>query len=140
MRRQYCASAYTIDFYNKKVLLVYNTKLKKWLQPGGHIKDIELELPSWCAIRETKEETGIDIKIIGDSYDNVVIQPIAIEHYQNKVGDMIDIQYAAIPLDIKINSLEDKDVIWQDILTIDSNEKVDQEIKNKVKIIYGKYR
>lgn len=38
MERQYCASAYTIDFNNKKVLLMYNKKLNKWLQPGGHIE------------------------------------------------------------------------------------------------------
>ena len=27
LERQYCASAYTIDFENKKVLLMYNKKL-----------------------------------------------------------------------------------------------------------------
>ena len=31
--RQYTASAYTIDFVNHSVLLAYNVKLKKWLQP-----------------------------------------------------------------------------------------------------------
>lgn len=61
-RRQYTASAYTIDFEKHSVLLVYNTKLKKWLQPGGHIFDIDLELPWDTAVRETKVETGIDIK------------------------------------------------------------------------------
>lgn len=54
-KRQYCASAYTINFFNHSVLLMYNTKLNKWLQPGGHIKDLELELPSDAAVRETKE-------------------------------------------------------------------------------------
>ena len=29
LQRQYCASAYTIDFENKKVLLMYNRKLNK---------------------------------------------------------------------------------------------------------------
>ena len=29
LERQYCASAYTIDFENKKVLLMYNKKLDK---------------------------------------------------------------------------------------------------------------
>ena len=57
INRQYCASAYTIDFKNNEVLLMYNKKLNKWLQPGGHIEG--LETPIETAIRETKEETGI---------------------------------------------------------------------------------
>ena len=67
LERQYCASAYTIDFENKKVLLMYNKKLNKWLQPGGHIEG--KETPKETAIRETYEETGIKIKIIGPSFD-----------------------------------------------------------------------
>lgn len=138
MERQYCASAYTIDFREAKVLLVHNTKLNKWLQPGGHIEN--LELPAAAAIRETKEETGIDIKIIGESFDNKIYQPIAVEHYVNKVGDMIDIQYVAVPLTKDVNSKENKEVIWQDILTIDDNENIDDEIKTKVKNLYNKYK
>ena len=71
VQRQYTASAYTIDFKEHRVLLVHNAKLNKWLQPGGHILDNELEVPSDAAIRETKEETGIDIKIIGPKKFNL---------------------------------------------------------------------
>lgn len=138
MERQYCASCYTIDFINKTVLLVYNLKLGKWVQPGGHIEGFEL--PIDAAIRETKEETGIDIRIIGEKFLDNDIQPIAVEHYQNKVGDMIDIQYAATALNTNIKSLENKEVIWQDILTIDDNSDIDLEIKVKVKAIYDKYK
>ena len=63
MERQYCASTFVIDFENEETLLMYNKKLQKWLQPGGHI--IGLETPIETCIRETKEETGIDIKVIG---------------------------------------------------------------------------
>lgn len=61
MERQYCASSYVIDFNNAEVLLMYNKKLNKWLQPGGHI--MGLETPIEACIREVKEETGIDIKV-----------------------------------------------------------------------------
>lgn len=134
-RRQYTASAYTIDFENHSVLLVYNSKLKKWLQPGGHILDEELEMPSDAAIRETKEETGIDIRIIGPSLFGKY-QPVAVEHYSNSVGDMIDIQYLAQPLSTDISGFHN--VCWQDIFTIDFNSDIDEEIKEKAKELYKK--
>lgn len=46
------------------VLLRKHEKYNKWLQPGGHI---ELdEDPAQAAIREAKEETGLDITLIGE--------------------------------------------------------------------------
>ena len=132
-RRQYTASAYTIDFKNHSVLLTYNSKLKKWLQPGGHILDRELEMPWDAAIRETREETGIDIEIIGPILYGKY-QPVAVEHYSNSVGDMIDIQYLAQPLSTDISGFSN--VCWQDIFTIDFNSDIDEEIKEKVKELY----
>lgn len=132
-RRQYTASAYTIDFKNHSVLLTYNSKLKKWLQPGGHILDRELEMPWDAAIRETREETGIDIEIIGPILYGKH-QPVAVEHYSNSVGDMIDIQYLAQPLSTDISGVNN--VCWQDIFTIDFNSDIDAEIKEKVKELY----
>ena len=64
INRQYCASTYCIDFKKQEVLLVYNKKLKKWLQPGGHIEG--LELPKETAIRETLEETGCKVQLTGN--------------------------------------------------------------------------
>lgn len=132
-RRQYTASAYTIDFKNHSVLLTYNSKLKKWLQPGGHILDRELEMPWDAAIRETREEIGIDIEIIGPILYGKH-QPVAVEHYSNSVGDMIDIQYLAQPLSTDISGFSN--VCWQDIFTIDFNSDIDAEIKEKVKELY----
>lgn len=43
----------------RRVLLLHHKKLNSWLQPGGHIE--ERENPVEAAVRETKEETGIDI-------------------------------------------------------------------------------
>ena len=47
---------------------MFNKKLNKWLQPGGHIE--YTETPAETAIRETKEETGIDIQIVGTTFDD----------------------------------------------------------------------
>lgn len=138
LERQYCASAYTIDFINEVVLLVYNNKLSKWLQPGGHIE--KTETPIETAIRETLEETGINIQIVGPTFDNINYQPIATERYINKVGDMIDTQYLAIPLNQNIESPEHKKVEWVDINDLTTRENIDEEIKVKVLSLYNQYK
>lgn len=138
LERQYCASAYTIDFENKKILLVYNNKLEKWLQPGGHIEGYET--PIETAVRETYEETGISIKIVGPTFDNNNYQAIAVERYVNKVGDMIDIQYLAVPLNKNILSSENKEVAWMSINELENSNNIEDEIKNKVITLYKKYK
>jgi 8-oxo-dGTP pyrophosphatase MutT (NUDIX family) len=44
----------------KKILLLHHKKLNKWLEPGGHIE--LFENPIEAVIRETQEETGLDIR------------------------------------------------------------------------------
>ena len=49
--------------HNGKVLLRKHDKYKIWLSVGGHI---ELdEDPNQAAIREVKEEVGLDVKLFG---------------------------------------------------------------------------
>lgn len=43
----------------KKILLLHHKKYNLWIQPGGHIE--KFENPIEAAVREAKEETGIDI-------------------------------------------------------------------------------
>lgn len=139
LERQYCASAYVIDFEEKKVLLMYNKKLCKWLQPGGHIEG--KEIPEETVIREVFEETGIRIKVIGPSFDNGrKYHPIAIERYINKVGDMIDIQFLAIPLTKELSNEENNKAVWMSLDEIDVNNEVEDDIKVKVKMLYDMYK
>jgi 8-oxo-dGTP pyrophosphatase MutT (NUDIX family) len=50
--------------HDDKVLLVHHRKLDRWLPLGGHI---ELdEDPETAALREAKEESGLEVKLIGD--------------------------------------------------------------------------
>ena len=47
-----------------KVLLIHHRKLDKWLPLGGHI---ELdEDPEQAALREAKEESGLDVELLGE--------------------------------------------------------------------------
>ena len=50
--------------HDAKVLLIYHRKLDKWLPLGGHI---ELdEDPEIAALREAREESGVDVELIGE--------------------------------------------------------------------------
>jgi 8-oxo-dGTP pyrophosphatase MutT (NUDIX family) len=61
----------TIDFTvaifvvdDGKVLLIHHRQLDKWLPLGGHI---ELdEDPEQAALREAKEESGLDVELLGE--------------------------------------------------------------------------
>jgi 8-oxo-dGTP pyrophosphatase MutT (NUDIX family) len=67
---------------NGKVLLHKHKKLEKWLPLGGHIDNDEL--PQECAIREVKEESGLNIKLVdcGENLSEVgsmnLVQPYAV--------------------------------------------------------------
>ncbi len=60
MRREFTTSCYIIQ--EEKVLLLLHPKLGMWLPPGGHLE--ENELPTECARREVREETGLEIRFI----------------------------------------------------------------------------
>src|SRR6266576_3548410 len=50
--------------HDGKVLLIHHRQLDKWLPLGGHI---ELdEDPEIAALREAKEESGLDVELIGE--------------------------------------------------------------------------
>ena len=50
--------------HNGKILLVHHRNLNKWLPLGGHI---ELdEDPETAALREAKEESGLDVELLGE--------------------------------------------------------------------------
>jgi 8-oxo-dGTP pyrophosphatase MutT (NUDIX family) len=47
-----------------KILLIHHRKLNKWLPLGGHI---ELdEDPEIAALREAREESGLDVELLGE--------------------------------------------------------------------------
>jgi 8-oxo-dGTP pyrophosphatase MutT (NUDIX family) len=47
-----------LDLENKKILLIHNKALQKWLVPGGHYEKEDLTMIN-NAKRELEEETGI---------------------------------------------------------------------------------
>lgn len=71
MIRHFTATVYVVDD-DHRFLLLWHGKLRRWMPPGGHVE--ENELPEDAAIRECKEETGLDVEIIDaehiDLYEN----------------------------------------------------------------------
>ena len=53
------ASAFIVNPTTKKMLLIKHKVINRWLQPGGHVDKSDETLIA-AALREVKEETGID--------------------------------------------------------------------------------
>lgn len=68
MIRHFTATAFVIDS-KKRVLLLWHKRLQRWMPPGGHVD--ANETPEDAARRECKEETNLDVEIIGDASEDL---------------------------------------------------------------------
>ena len=59
-QRHFVATAYVV--HEGRTLLLLHRKLGLWLPPGGHID--EGELPEEAALREVREETGLEVELL----------------------------------------------------------------------------
>lgn len=116
MKTHVCASVILIEPEEKKILLVHHKKLNKWVQPGGHIE--QNEDPERAAIREVKEETGLDIKLLGERFptEQDFIRPLGIQRTVKENGDVyISIIYPGIPVVrklVELNWEESNSIGW----------------------------
>lgn len=67
MLRHFTATAFVIDD-DSRALLLWHKRLRRWMPPGGHMEPNEL--PEEAAAREAKEETGLDVEIIGEEQED----------------------------------------------------------------------
>ena len=56
-------TATTFVVHRDRTLLLWHKKVQAWLPPGGHIEADEL--PETAALREVREETGLDVELLG---------------------------------------------------------------------------
>ena len=120
MKRHFCASAFVIDPYTKKILLIKHKKNRRWTQPGGHIEDDET--PEEAALREVYVETGLRVRLIGERFprEEDFIRPLGIQRNRRTMDDgemhvHVDIIYPAIPNDDskeQLNIEESDDIRW----------------------------
>ncbi|MEK7137076.1 MAG: NUDIX domain-containing protein [Patescibacteria group bacterium] len=63
MLRHFTATAFIVDS-KKRTLLLWHKRLSRWMPPGGHVDPDET--PEETAKRECKEETGLNVEILGE--------------------------------------------------------------------------
>lgn len=110
MNKEFCASAFVVNPIDKKILLCHHKTFNTWVQPGGHIE--KGETPEETALRETYEETGVRIKLIGERFprEDDLLRPLGIQKNRGKNGSVhIDITYVGIPLSMD-NIIEDDEI------------------------------
>lgn len=63
--KHFAVSGFVMNPEETKLLMVFHRKLNVWVIPGGHLEPNEY--PHEGALREIKEETGIEAKILDSS-------------------------------------------------------------------------
>lgn len=97
MEIHFCATACIVNKQDNTILFIHHKKLNKWLFVGGYI---ELnEDPETAVCREVKEETNLDITLLGERYprEEDFIKPFALQ--RNVIKDdhvHMDLFYIAI--------------------------------------------
>ncbi len=135
MERHFCAAAFIINPIDRKLLLVKHKKFNKWVQPGGHIEN--LETPEEAVLREVFEETGLKIKLVGNRFprEEDFIRPLAIQKNKRADGGLnIDFMYVAIPTgegNLQHDPNESYEIGWFDRIELDK-----MDIFNDIKITY----
>jgi len=64
LTRDFTATTFVV--HNDRTLLLHHRKLAMWLPPGGHIDP--QELPDQAALREVREESGLEVELQTQSY------------------------------------------------------------------------
>lgn len=113
--------------HDAKVLLILHRKLGKWLPLGGHI---ELdEDPEIAARREAKEESGLDVELLGERPPTTepgtraLIAPRFLDiHRISDTHEHIGMIYWARPLggNVTLATEEHHDIRWVGAAELDS--------------------
>jgi 8-oxo-dGTP pyrophosphatase MutT (NUDIX family) len=139
-----CITASCILVKDGNVLLINHTELGIWLQPGGHVEPNEF--PEEAAVREVKEETGLDAEILdadpikfhqGDSRTSHVPFAVSIHtvNYKDGAHEHFDLCYLAAVKGSKAPKIneESKEIRW---FTLDETE--DINIPDNVRAVIRK--
>jgi 8-oxo-dGTP pyrophosphatase MutT (NUDIX family) len=62
-RAHFTASAVVVDPAGERVVMILHGKLKRWLQPGGHVEEGDAGSMEASALREVREETGCQARL-----------------------------------------------------------------------------
>lgn len=132
MTRDFVSTVFMV--LDRKVLLIKHKKLGLWLPPGGHIE--ANETPEETAVREVKEETGMNIKFESEQFHRIkLLKPHHVEiHPISKEHEHIAFVYFTKPSGGKLikNESECDDARWFSKKELDSDE-ITVEVKHFAK-------
>ena len=93
-------SALVVDPSDRRILVLFHAKLRRWLQPGGHA-DGDGDLAQ-VALREATEETGIEgLRVVAPTVDldvHVVDPPAEDAHEHHDVRFLVVAPPGAVPV------------------------------------------
>ena len=114
--------------HDSKILLIHHRKLDKWLPLGGHI-ELE-EDPEQAALREAKEESGLDVELLGERAPTTspgtraLIAPRFLDiHRITETHEHIGMIYWARPknsVQMKLAEEEHHDIRWSSAADLDT--------------------
>ena len=125
--RDFVAGAFIVK--DGEVLFLNHRKLDMWLMPGGHVEPGET--PDEAAVRETLEETGFEVEVVGqeeefDDFKAVDLPtPFNINLHEIRGGHWhLDFQYI-----VELNGerkqdyeYDDEDMVWLSEEELESGE------------------
>lgn len=154
MHHHFTATAFIIDSH-KRTLLLFHKRLGRWMPPGGHVH--EDETPEETASRECKEETGLDVEIIGDTQSDLfqhnreegrmLKKPIAMllesipasAERNEPAHEHMDFLFIAKPLNetqaVTLAAEEGREIRWftrQEIEALDTEEEIFANVKRYI--------
>jgi len=119
-----------------KILLILHRNLGKWLPVGGHI---ELdEDPETAALREAKEESGLDVELLGERApttcrdSRALITPRFLDiHRITDTHRHIALIYWARPVsgEVRLAPLEHHDIRWFAAADLEALQPMDDSVK-----------
>ena len=94
-RREFTVAVFVV--HQDAVLLHWHRKLRRWLPPGGHVEPDEL--PDEAAIRETREEAGLQVELLEGAHLPGVTDVPALADGPRRLAQPLGIQLEDIPPD-----------------------------------------